>query len=607
MHMGSKKMARVAWAGTLLPLAAIVVCWATGVFSLGELQLQDRLYQHPNGASPKIFVIGIDEKTIEELGPFDNWSRYYTAILINTLMQDPQNAPAVIGLDIGFYGNKAELDDRMLVDACSRAGNVVVACAATFGELLESDGTGGGRMVQRLLVMEKPFEALAAVVDYGHTNTDLDDDGVVRRSQQRFQYEGETIESFAGAVYRLYTGETADVALDKNGEWRIAYSALPYEYFGPVAMGASFSRVLDGSYPAAAFKDAIVLIGAYAQGMQDSFSTPVSGGTRMYGVEVHANILQALLEGKRLDPLSQPWAGLLCAGLWIVCLAILIVLRFRYSLPLVLAICIGYVAAGVEISKTGLMLPLIAPVAGMAGMAVFNFGIEFTAMWRERRRIVADFSRYLPTEVAKQIAERGEEALQLGGVRRDVAVLFVDIRGFTPLSEKMDPAELVAVLNQFLHLTTSCIFAQQGTVDKFIGDATMALFNAPTLMKDYVYHAVCAGLEMINRSRELTEKLVEQGFSGIGFGVGIHCGEAVIGNVGTEHRMEYTAIGDTVNTAARLESQALASEVLISQAVYNQVASRIACTYLGERKVKGKQEPIPVWRAEALMPPEKER
>lgn len=602
--MGAKKRRRLAWLWILLPLAAIVICWMAGVFSLAERQLQDRLYQHPNGPSPKIFVIGIDEVTEQELGPFENWSRMYTATLINLLMEDPDNAPAVIGLDIGFYGEKNDIYDMMLADACARAGNVVAASAATFGQSLTFESDGSFRMVNKPQLMERPFAAMNAVVETGHTNINLDTDGVVRKALQRYQYEGETVESFAGAVYRRYTGKTAEVPLDSNGEWRIAYSALPYEYFGPAAMGASFSKVLDGRYPAAAFRGAIVLIGAYAQGMKDSFYTPVSRDAQMYGVEVHANVLQGLLEGKWLHALSDGWTVALCAGLWGVCLLALVMLRFRFSLPIVLAFGIGYVALGAEVSKSGLMLPIIMPVAGMVGMSVFSFGIEFTSIWQERRRIVADFSRYLPKEVAKQIADNGEEALQLGGVRRDLAVLFVDIRGFTPLSERMDPGELVAVLNQFLHLTTTCIFGQNGTVDKFIGDATMALFNAPASMEDYVYHAVCAGLDMVSRSLELTARLLEQGYAGIGFGVGVNCGEAIVGNVGTEHRMEYTAIGDTVNTAARLESQALAGEVLISQAVYEQVASRIECTYLGERKMKGKQEPVPVWCAIARKTPE---
>ena len=158
------------------------------------------------------------------------------------------------------------------------------------------------------------------------------------------------------------------------------------------------------------------------------------------------------------------------------------------------------------------------------------------------------------------------------------------------------------MLNRFLHLTTNCIFGQGGTVDKFIGDATMALFNAPHLMDDYVFRSVSAAIDMVEQSKALTEELKEMGFEGIGFGVGVNAGDAVVGNIGTEFRMDYTAIGDTVNTAARLESQAKASEVLISREVYERVGARLHCTYLGERQLKGKAAPVPIWRVEGIVP-----
>lgn len=583
-----------------IPLLAVVACWWGGLFAAIELRLEDSLYQHLSGASPQIFVIGIDEHTLVEYGPYETWSRAGVAMLIDKLMENPETAPKVIGVDIGFYGEKDPVGDQRLVDACARAGNVVLAGNAAIGTVVENDETGFSS-AQRPILIEAPFDALAAVTTWGHTNINLDGDGVMRRALHSFTFEGKTIESFSAALYKAYTGEEAIVATDRNNEWRIPYSARPYAYYGVSGYGASLSKVVSGEYPVSAFKDAIVLVGAYAQGMQDSFDTPVSRDTRMYGVEIHANLLQALLENKRLEDAPAALTFALCAIMWIVGFFLLYKLPFRFSLPAVLALSAIYITLALWLSYRGWMLPIVGPVLAMLAMAAVDFGVQYTAMWRDKRRLIADFSRYLPREVAQHVASKGTQALKLGGVKRHICVLFVDIRGFTPLSERMPPEQLVLLLNRFLGLTTSCIFEQNGTVDKFIGDATMALFGAPEALEDYVYRAVAAALSMLDKSAELHNQLKEQGFEGIGFGIGINCGEAVVGNIGTEFRMEYTAIGDTVNTAARLESQAKPGEILISRDVYERVKDRMACTYLGERTLKGKSEPFPVWRADKLL------
>jgi len=587
------------WAGLAAPLAAVILMWALGAFTSLEPWLEDMLYQHPAGAAEMIFVIGIDERTLDEMGPFGTWSRAGVARLVEILTADPETAPAIIGLDIGFYGQIDPENDERLAAACAAAGNVVTVGAVTLGTVPEKTDQGAYEMVTKPVLLEKPFPALEAAVSWGHANISMDADGVVRRSLHAVTYGGEAIESFAAALYRAYTGREANPPLDAGGQWRIPYAARPYAYYGVPGSGASLARVLRGEYPVEAFQGAIVLVGAYAQGLQDSFDTPVSRNLRMNGVEVHANILQALLAEKTLRPVPFWIASLVCGALWAACLCVLWALRFRVSIPSALLLAAGYVFGASLLSKSGWMLPVALPVAGFAGMTACGFAFEFISMWWERRQLVANFSRYLPPEVARHIAERGEKALRLGGFRRSIAVLFVDIRGFTSLSERLEPEAMVSILNRFLVLTTMCVFKYKGTVDKFIGDSTMGLFNAPEELPDYTLCAVRAALEMIEKARALTEELAGQGVPVPGIGVGIHCGDAVVGNVGTEHRMEYTAIGDTVNTASRLEGQAQAGEIIISEAVYAQVKDHVECAYLGERNLRGKAEPIPLWRVEA--------
>ena len=164
------------------------------------------------------------------------------------------------------------------------------------------------------------------------------------------------------------------------------------------------------------------------------------------------------------------------------------------------------------------------------------------------------------------------------------------------MSEALEPEEVVSILNRYLELTSSSIFKYGGTLDKFIGDATMAIFNAPLPMEDYIYKAVCAANDMVERSHELAKELEERFGRSVSFGVGVHCGKAVVGNIGTERRMDYTAIGDTVNTSARLEANAPADTVYISKKVVEALGDRIECESVGNIPLKGKSEELVVFR-----------
>ena len=174
-------------------------------------------------------------------------------------------------------------------------------------------------------------------------------------------------------------------------------------------------------------------------------------------------------------------------------------------------------------------------------------------------------------------------------------MLFVDIRGFTKLSEELAPEQVVEMLNEYLSLTTESIFANGGTLDKFIGDATMAVFNAPMDLPDYKEKAVRAALDIVRGAEKINERIKEKIGREVAFGVGVHCGTAVVGNIGCETRMDYTAIGDTVNTASRLEGKALGGQVVISEALYRSLETKLITEPLGAMELKGKAEPLQVY------------
>jgi len=195
--------------------------------------------------------------------------------------------------------------------------------------------------------------------------------------------------------------------------------------------------------------------------------------------------------------------------------------------------------------------------------------------------------------VIKKILDEGDEGLMLRGQRRCVTVLFVDIRGFTTMSENTQPEDVVDMLNMYLDLVATCIHKHGGTLDKFIGDAAMAIWNAPYDTEDFTMAAVQAALDMRSESGALGLKLQEAFGKTLQFGIGINSGDAVIGNIGASFRMDYTAIGDTVNIAARLESNAKPGQILVSRAVVDKLGDGVVpVSYIGRLKVKGKGEEI---------------
>jgi class 3 adenylate cyclase len=219
----------------------------------------------------------------------------------------------------------------------------------------------------------------------------------------------------------------------------------------------------------------------------------------------------------------------------------------------------------------------------------------------EKEHIKRAFTRYVAREVVDQIL-KDPERLVLTGERREVTVLFCDVRGFTRMAERLPPEDVVALLNNFYDLMIDTIFRYQGTVDKFLGDGVMAVFGAPIYRDDHAVQAVRAALQMQAGIQALSARLVSEGKQPIAVGIGVNAGEAIAGTVGTDERMEYTVIGDNVNLAARLESSALPGQILISEQTLRMVEDQVMARSLGRIKVKGKQDEVGVYEVLSATP-----
>lgn len=587
-----------AWA-----LLCVLLSWQNVLPAL-DRQAQDALFQRTAAPSRHIQVIGIDEDTISALGSsFTTWSRRETAKLINVLNADPEKKPAVIGVDIMFFTEAGDPEaDALLFEACRTGGNVVVATQASFSKRVVQDENGYRFDEFHVEDFLRPYDALCKVSTLAHVNTLLDDDGVVRSAIQEIRWQGGTSQSLARTVAAVYAEQNgfsiAEPPLDAYGCFPIRYTAKGGAYYG----GNSFIKVLDGRIPAKRFAGQIVLIGAYAAGMMDAYATPIDPGVPMNGVEIHANIADALLSSRLFTPMAQ-WLQLLLTGL-VVLAAVFLFLRLRpVKGAVVFAAVLGAAAAGYCFAaQNGLTLHLVylpgGVTVGFAGSLVSGYLEEH----KRRAAVTGMFKQYVAPSVVDSILKAGGADAVMLSSRRHIAVLFSDVRSFTSLSEKKQPEQIVEILNQYLSLITDVAFRNGGTIDKFIGDGCMILFNAPMDQADYEYMAVKTAYEIIEEAAPLVNKLRAVCGRDVMLGIGVHAGSAVVGNIGTAYRMDYTAIGDTVNTASRLEHMAEPGTVVISESLYQSLSGRIRAESIGYAALKGKAEKLHCFRVTGLAP-----
>lgn len=580
----------------LLGAGIFTLAAAWGLFFQADNWLSDALYQERRGTDERIAIVGIDQRALEELGPFGTWDRSILAQAVSYLNQE-EDRPAVIGLDVLLAGETGTEGDLLLAEAAGAWENVVTAAAGTFGSSLVTEADGSFYLDDfTVLSFDEPYKALRDVTSQGHINAMYDRDGILRHNLLELGLtDGRNYPSFALTIARMYQqreggGEVSLPPVNSRGFWYLNYSGLPGDYSEFI----SVVDLLEGSIPSDYFADRIVLIGPYAAGLGDQYITPADRSEPMYGVEIQANAIHALLEG---DFKKEPGMGIQLTALFLVLAAV--GLWFKGSGPAAagavwLAGSCAYIVFAKAAYEKGIVLNLLWIPLGITvffgAAAVLHYGKAIL----EKRRVTTTFKRYVAPEIVDEILKQGTQALDLGGRLTDLAVLFVDIRGFTSMSEALEPEEVVEVLNSYLTLVSASIKSHGGTLDKFIGDAAMAFWGAPLAQEDYVMKAAMAALAMAKEAEHLGDMLEKQFGRRLTFGIGIHTGPAVVGNVGAPDRMDYTAIGDTVNTASRLESNAPGGKIYISGAVAAALEGRIKVEAIGSIRMKGKAEEFEV-------------
>lgn len=619
----------------------------------------------PTQPAEDIVLISIDDDSIRRMEPVVGrwpWPRLVHATLIEYLTRTPAR---VIVYDVLFpegdrqrfmYGETewtgAE-SDQALVDATMKAGNVIFAADAASAELLDPskaiqpalDGIPSlsqpfdvSDCIETRPVLTPPFPDLAhAALGIGHSFVPIEN-GMLRRTAPFIRVGSRLVPSLPVAAVLAARRVGADAVQRSPDGLVVSGAAMPLveetvrDFYGPDArvcralvpyrgpalndagqpsfrshsfydLFYSEQQLLEGQRPAvdpATFQDRIVVVGVSAQGLRlDSFDVPFREG-QMPGAEVHANVIDGLLRNRSIGPSS-----------WLTAVTIVVLPTLFVSLVgafarawmtggLALLVGVSLWFVSLQMFARGIWTPLVTPLVAVALAFVGDLAWQYVVEGREKRQVKKLFSRFVAKDVYEQLMADPSRAA-LGGTRRTMTVLFSDVRGFTALSEKGQPEDVVRQLNEYFSRMVQVLFVHRGTLDKFVGDMVMALFGAPLDDPDHAEHAVQAALAMSSALDDLNRQWASEGRPALDIGIGINTGEMVAGNIGSDTIMSYTVIGDAVNLAARLESlnKDYASRVIISDATRLMLKGQYDVRPLGEVAVKGKSQSVAIYEVKA--------
>lgn len=580
MRAGALRGRKTFWLAVVAVFAVAIAltAWGTNAFRALELHSVDQRFEI-RGTQPTpddVVVVDIDDRTFSDLGEQWPFPRSMHARVIDRLRKSGATA---VAFDVQFTEPSEPREDNALMDAVSRMGGMVLSTTETDQEG-RTNVLGGEAMLKRL-------DARAA-----STLVETDPGGTIRRMLHTIN----KLITFPVATAEQFTDEEIgdELFTDDHGAW--------IDYRGPpdTIRTLPYSRTMQGLVPPGTFRDKVVVIGSSAPTLQDVHPTSTSGGEVMGGPEVQANAIWTILHGFPLRP-SSDFVDLLLIVL-LSALAPALMLRFG-PLPsvgcAVLAAGLYLVFAQVAFNQ-GTIVPLVYPLLGLAVAAIGALGASYIDTAFQRQRVRDTFARFVPESVVSEVLERTDDDLRLGGVRRQCTVLFSDLRGFTSYAEELDPDMVIRVLNRYLALMSDEIMDQGGTLVAYMGDGIMAVFGAPIEQEDHADRALRAARAMVGeRLSEFNAWMKDQDLGdGFQMGIGLNSGAVMSGQVGSERRLEYTAIGDTTNTAARLEAMTKGTphDLLFSE------ATRLALTsepddivLVGDEPVRGRKETIRLW------------
>jgi adenylate cyclase len=566
----------------MLVLGAAILCAGVGVtlyatdalrrVDLGSIDARfDR-----RGANPtpdRVVIVGIDDPTLNAAGLRFPFRRKYHAQVIRNL--DKAGA-AVIAYDVQFTGEGPRLnDDIALIEAVrSAAPKVVLATTAVeAGGQTQIFGGGRGLRYSRAIPSFSSFEK--------------DADGV----QRRLLYSEEGLTSFAIAAAQVMLGRKIGPP-PEGGDW-INFEGGPETF-----RHLSFVDVQRQTFDPADVRGKIVVVGGTATALQDIRETSTTNQRAMSGPEVHANAITTALDGYPLRSAPEWVDILLIVALGVFGPLVATRLRMLVAIPLAM-LAIAATLVGVQIAfEAGVIVSVVYAVAAGIQALLFTAALHGITVAFERANTREAFARFVPESVVEEVL-RSADGVRLGGVQREATVMFSDLRGFTSFAETLQPAQVIDALNRYLTAMSEAILDHGGTLVAYMGDGIMAVFGAPLQQSDHADRALAAARDMLDRLEGFNQWLRDTDMhDGFKMGIGLNSGPVMSGHVGSERRLEYTALGDTTNTAARLEGMTKGTPHQLFLADSTRAALRTPADDLvevGEFEVRGRRATIKLW------------
>ncbi|HUQ24660.1 MAG TPA: adenylate/guanylate cyclase domain-containing protein [Burkholderiales bacterium] len=591
-----------------------------------ELKTYDMRMRALDAPRPQhVTIAAIDEQSLARVGRWP-WSRSVHAELARRL---DEAGAKVIAFDIFFSERESARADGQLARALGATKKTVLSTvflldqreARYLGEVgaqaglkaigPQAIGDAGGRepRYKSYGVIANIPELQASALYAGHINVLPDADGIYRRVPLVMLHGDRYFPSFDVQVARAFnTDRQLDLKLDDQGVVTLSIAGREFRpdtqgqllvrYRGRA--GTTFDRVsvadiLDRKADPALLRDRVVLIGGTATSLGDIRATPLDSAPP--GVELRANVIENLIDGRVIE--RPDWMALVDVTMMLAIGLLMVWLLPRLGISgggLLAAVLVGgYVALAVYLFRgEGLWLNLVYPSLLIVLLFATATLVSYFFTLSEKRYLKLAFQHYVPPAVVEDlVADAG--ALRLGGEKRRLTVLFSDIRGFTTLSEGMQPEELVKLMNEYFTVMTDRVFAERGSLDKYIGDAIMAVYGAPVAETEHPKQACRSALAMLSALETLQEKWKPMGLPVIGIGVGINTGPMIVGNMGSATRFNYTVVGDAVNLASRIESlnKTYGTSILISEYTYEDVKDEFSnVREVDSVRVRGREQPV---------------
>ncbi len=533
-----------------------------------------------------LVLVFVDDTSAMEYGFRSPTPRALLAKLVNALNS---KGASVIGLDFVLDRSHRKADDRLLAKAFQQAeGKIVLARP----EQQDSETDVTRSQIKNTISSFAPF------VKQGYSGVRLGSGDVVRR--MKVGPEGAQ-HSFVSQVYHQFTTTYPELETAPDLTIPINFLGTPTRLSDANPVFPVFAANEVSQLPDILFQDKIVLVGSGIPDLGDIFLTPFSqvenGFLPMFGVELHAIVLDMLLRDRYLSEFPAGLLFLLLACYFFCSAVCFFFLPARWSLPCFILEFFGWLLlTSIVFSSVGLILPAILPITCLIILFVGCLLVTNIAETKHSRFLKQTFKQYISPELVDQLVNHPEQ-INLGGETKNLTVLFSDLEGFTSFSEKLKPRDLVLLLNEYLGEMTDVLFKEKGTLDKYQGDAIMAIFGAPLEQPDHAVRACQTALHMQTTLAKLNQQWKNLGQIQLKVRIGINTGVVVVGNIGSKDRYDYTVIGDEVNLAARLEgvNKMFGTSILISESTLQELGDNYITRELGRIVVKGKTHPITVY------------